>query len=64
MPLATEETLLTLEDGLAHFKAVYMPTRNYSHRTREEYEGDLTGVDFGRRLRNLAVVTPCHSRPR
>lgn len=44
MPLITQDNLLTLADGLAHFKAVYMPARNYSDRTREEYAGDIVGL--------------------
>ncbi len=63
MLFVTEDNLLTLDAGPAYSKAIYMPARNYSHRIREEYESDLIGVDFGRRLRNLAAVTPCHSRP-
>jgi integrase/recombinase XerD len=35
---------LTLAEGLADFKAVYMPARNYSNRTREEYQSDLTDL--------------------
>jgi len=40
---------------LAHFKAVYMPARNYSNRTREEYESDLTDLISFLSTRNLAT---------
>ena len=55
MPLATEENLLTLDAGLAHFKAVYMPARNYSRRTREEYESDLSDLISFLTARNLTA---------
>jgi len=42
MPLATEDNLHTLDAGLTHLKAVSMPARNYSTRTREEYVSDLS----------------------
>ncbi len=42
MPVATEEDPLTLHVGLAQSRAIYMPARNYSKRTREEYESDLS----------------------
>jgi site-specific recombinase XerD len=44
MPFTTQDNLLTLDAGLAHFKAVYMPARNYSSRTREEYETDIADL--------------------
>jgi site-specific recombinase XerD len=34
-------TTLTIEQGLTEFETVYMPARNYSPRTREEYASDL-----------------------
>ena len=37
MPLAQHDNLLTLDSDLEHSKAVYMPARNYSKRTRKEY---------------------------
>jgi hypothetical protein len=43
---ATNNNPLTLEAGLCDFKAVYMPARNYSKRTREEYESDLISLRF------------------
>ncbi len=55
MPLATEDNLLTLDAGLAHFKAVYMPARNYSRRTREEYESDLSDLISFLSARNLTT---------
>ena len=44
MPFTQQDNLLTLDAGLGHFKAVYMPARNCSNRTREEYESDLTDL--------------------
>ena len=35
---------LTLKQGLDAFSAVYMPARNYSSRTREEYQRDLQAL--------------------
>ena len=55
MPFTTQDNLLTLDAGLAHFKAVYMPARNYSKRTREEYESDLSDLISFLTLRNLTV---------
>ena len=55
MPFTTQDTLLTLDVGLAHFKAVYMPARNYSRRTREEYESDLSDLISFLTLRNLTA---------
>ncbi len=55
MPLAIEDNLLTLDAGLAHFKAVYMPARNYSNRTREEYESDLSDLISFLSSRNLTA---------
>jgi hypothetical protein len=54
MPLATENTLRTLDAGLTHFRAVYMSARNYSMRTREEYESDLSDLISFLIVRNLA----------
>lgn len=55
MPFTTQDNLLTLDAGLAHFKAVYMPARNYSKRTREEYESDLTDLISFLSTRNLTA---------
>ena len=55
MPFTTQDNLLTLDAGLAHFKAVYMPARNYSKRTREEYESDLSDLISFLTLRNLTA---------
>ena len=44
MPFTTQDNQLTLDAGLAHLKAVYMPARNCSHRTRKEYESHLTDL--------------------
>jgi site-specific recombinase XerD len=32
---------LTLEKALEHFQDVYMPSRNFTERTREGYAGDI-----------------------
>lgn len=53
MPLATQDNLLTLDAGLTHFRAVYMPARNYSKRTREEYESDLSDLISFLTARNI-----------
>ncbi len=55
MPFTTQDNQLTLGAGLAHFKSVYMPARNYSKRTREEYESDLSDLISFLTLRNLAA---------
>ena len=55
MPFTTQDNLLTLGPGLAHFKAVYMPARNYSRRTREEYESDLSDLISFLTARNLTA---------
>jgi hypothetical protein len=50
---------LTLKRGLDAFTAVYMPARNYSLRTREEYQRDLQALVAhleGRRLASWLVV--------
>jgi hypothetical protein len=50
---------LPLKDGLQAFRAVYMPDRNYSGRTREEYAsdlGDLTTFFETRKLASWLVV--------
>jgi site-specific recombinase XerD len=41
---ATNNNSFTLGSGLDDFKAVYMPARNYSNRTREEYESDIADL--------------------
>ena len=51
----TNDTPLTLEAGLDNFKAVYMPARNYSKRTREEYESDLSDLISFLTARNLTA---------
>ena len=55
MPLAQPDNLLTLDAGLTHFRAVYMPARNYSKRTREEYESDLSDLISFLTTRNLTA---------
>ena len=55
MPFTTQDNLLTLDAGLAHFKTVYMPAGNYSRRTREEYESDLSDLISFLTLRNLTT---------
>lgn len=51
----TNTTPLTLEAGIGDFKAVYMPARNYSSRTREEYDSDLS--DLARFLTSRGIQT-------
>jgi hypothetical protein len=67
MPFTQQDNVLTLYAGLAHFKAVYMPARNYSKRTREEYESDLSDLISFLTLRNLTAyvvqVSYCNARP-
>jgi site-specific recombinase XerD len=46
---------LTLDAGLALFRDVYMPARNYSIRTREEYLSDLQ--DLARLLQSNGIET-------
>ena len=49
-----------LAEGLAEFAAVYMPARNYSARTREEYHSDLQElIRFleGRAIQTWTVVS-------
>lgn len=44
---------LTIEQGLSEFESVYMPARNYSPRTREEYKSDL--ADLSRHLKEQGI---------
>lgn len=49
----------TFLDALADFKAIYMAARNYSPRTREEYESDLEDLAVffdGRHLHDWSAV--------
>jgi hypothetical protein len=63
MPFTQQDNLLTLDAGLAHFKAVYMPARNYSKRTREEYEGELTDLLSFLTARNIVYGTNQQDSP-
>jgi len=56
---ATNNYSFTLGSGLDDFKAVYMPARNYSSRTREEYERDIQDLSrflISRGVRDWLVV--------
>lgn len=44
MQMEENSTPVTLEQGLADFVDIFMPARNFSVRTREEYTRDLKGL--------------------
>jgi site-specific recombinase XerD len=55
-----ETNLLTLQTALDEFRAIYMPARNYSTRTREEYQSDmkdLAGFLEGRHISTWQAVS-------
>ena len=57
LPLTPQTS--TFNDALADFKAVYMAARNYSPRTRGEYESDIEDLGrflVGRHIGAWAVV--------